>query len=84
MPHIEDGAIAASFLPMTLNQRLSLSILLLAAAVGGIGCEDQCLAVPTCPAGTAEVVSCPDGLTCTEETLCGSTIVCAPVAFDGG
>jgi hypothetical protein len=36
-----------------------------------------CLAVPDCPPGSAEVDECADA-TCTTETRCGQTIMCAP------
>ncbi|MFK7987472.1 MAG: hypothetical protein AB8I08_15730 [Sandaracinaceae bacterium] len=65
------------------SRRVLSMVCLLAASLSG-GCADPCLALPTCPAGSAEVLECPAGLTCTEETLCGTTILCGPPAPDAG
>ncbi|MEZ4460517.1 MAG: hypothetical protein R3E66_12490 [bacterium] len=51
----------------------------------------NCLAYPSCPAGTTQVDACPPDMSCFEQTMCGSTILCAedincdaiPVCPDG-
>lgn len=68
-------------------------MLFIVGLLGGMvwtGCtpEDEelpvsCKAAPVCAPGTVAVEECPEGLTCTENTICDTTILCAPDTSSG-